>query len=72
MSFVADIFDDCRPLLILRPWPFEVSSDSGKCLLVASHVRPGQDGYCLCFDCLEPRWFGWESCCRVVVSHKFG
>ncbi len=24
------------------------------------------------FDCLEPRWFGWESCSSMVVSHEFG
>ena len=36
-----------NPLVVLRPWPFNVSSDSGKFLLTASHVRPGHDAYCL-------------------------
>ncbi len=32
-------------------------------------ARPGW--VLLVFDCLEPRWFGWESLRSVVVSHKF-
>ena len=40
-------FVDRWPLLVFRACPFSVSSDSGKCLAIASGVRPGHDAYCL-------------------------
>ncbi len=46
-------FVDRNPLLVFRPWPFDVSSDSGKFLLTVSHVRPGHDAYCLFFIALS-------------------
>ena len=42
-------FVDRSPLLVLRAWPLIVSSDSGKCLVTASVVRPGHDANCLFF-----------------------
>jgi hypothetical protein len=47
LSIWGVAFVDRNPLLVLRPWRFNVSSDSGKFLLTASHVRPGHDAYCL-------------------------
>jgi len=35
------------PLGALRPWPFDVSCESGKWRVAASAVSPGQDAKCL-------------------------
>jgi len=35
------------PLGALRPWPFDVSSESGKWRVAVSAVSPGQDAKCL-------------------------
>jgi hypothetical protein len=45
---VADIvFVDGKPLSALCPCPLCVSSNSGKCLVTVSAVRPGHDANCL-------------------------
>ena len=45
--FTVGDFVDRSPLLVLRSWHLRVSLDSGKCLLTASHVRPGHNAWCL-------------------------
>jgi hypothetical protein len=42
-SLAIASFVDLRPDLIFLPWPFQVSSDSGKCFATEEASRPTQD-----------------------------
>ncbi len=67
MSSPTVVFVEWRLLHVLRPCPFVVSSDSGKCLVTTFAVRPGHNANCLFLIAI---WFGGESHLCMVVADK--
>ena len=63
LPFTVGVFIDHSPLLVLRPGIGEMPVDRLLC-----EARPRC--VVLVFDCLEPRWFCWETHCHMVILYK--
>ena len=70
-SFWVDVFVDRNPLLVLCPCLL-MSVRTGEMLVDRLPCEARPRCILFVFDDLELRRFGWETCHRMVVSHKFG